>query len=410
MPTESILSQFKFTADQKQAATRRSRAIAVTAGAGSGKTRVLVGRYLHLLEQGYALRALVAITFTDKAAREMRTRIRAEIQQRLDAAPSDVWQTVFTELDAARISTIHSLCAEVLRAHPAEAGLDPNFVVLEEGQCAAWQAQAIEAALAWAVTRSEIAPLFGLFPESGLRALLSTLIQKRLDVAAAWSTSTSLEQAITHWLAEHFTAAWHAAVHTLAELRSHHADDKLEIARRAVLDRWREVLAARAAADWTALFIGLAQLRQATSTQGQKANWNAADLETARAAMRTLRDHYDAELKPLIGAEGALNFALDRHLAGALPALRQLHDRVLQEYDRLKDEQHALDFDDLEGRAAALLTAQPAVRDRWQREVRAVLVDEFQDTNARQRDIVYALSNFTRAGSVRALSDRKSVV
>jgi len=401
MPTETILTQFKFTPDQKSAATRRNRAIAVTAGAGSGKTRVLVGRYLHLLEQGYPLRSLVAITFTDKAAREMRTRIRTEIQRRLSEAPSDVWQVAFTELDAARISTIHSLCAEVLRAHPAEAGLDPKFVVREEGQSAAWQAQTIETALAWATTRSDLAPLFSLFPESGLCALLSTLIEKRLDAAAGWSASTSLERVITHWLDEHFTVAWHDALRTLAELRSPHADDKLEIARRAVLVRWQEVTAARATSDWTTLFNNLFQLRQATSTQGQKANWNAADLETTREAMRALRDHYDAEFKPLIGAEGSLNFALDQQLVAALPALRQLHDRVLQEYQQLKDEQHALDFDDLEGRAAALLTAQPAVRDRWQRDVRAVLVDEFQDTNARQRDIVYALTGFTPAASLR---------
>ena len=81
-----------------------------------------------------------------------------------------MWQRAFTELDAARIGTIHSLCAEVLRAHPAEAALDPNFVVLEEGQSAAWQAQAIEAALAWATTRSDTAPLIGLFKEGGLRS------------------------------------------------------------------------------------------------------------------------------------------------------------------------------------------------------------------------------------------------
>jgi ATP-dependent helicase/nuclease subunit A len=337
----------------------------------------------------------------------MRTRIRAEIQQRLSADQSptsnlhaehptfNLWQEAFTELDAARIGTIHSLCAEVLRAHPAEAGLDPNFVVREEGQTVAWQAQAIESALAWAVTRSDIAPLIALFTESGLRNILGTLLEKRLDVAAAWSTSTHIEEALTRWLDERLNAAWRDAINTLAELRSPNIADKLEIARRAVLDRWREVLAARAATDWTMLFNGLAQLRKAISTQGQKANWAAADLKTTREAMRALRDHYDAELKPLIGDEGSLNFVLDRRLADALPALRRLHDRVLQEYQQLKDEQHALDFDDLEGRAAALLTTQPAVRDRWQREVRAVLVDEFQDTNARQRDIVYALTGFS---------------
>ncbi len=408
MPSDSILTQFKFTTDQKIAATRRSRAIAVTAGAGSGKTRVLVGRYLHLLEQGYPLRTLVAITFTDKAAREMRTRIRVEIQRRLSEAPSEAWQTAFTELDAARIGTIHSLCAEVLRAHPAEAGLDPNFVVLEEGQTAAWQAQAIEPALAWAATRSDIAPLIGLFTEGGLRDILSMLLEKRLDVAVVWSTVTEIEEALARWLDEHLTETWHDALRTLHELRSRTADDKLEIARRVVLDRWQEVLAARATPDWTTFFNGLFQLRKATSTQGQKANWHAADLEAAREAMATLRDHYDVELKPLCGTEASLNFALDRQLANAIPALRQLHDRVLQEYQQLKDEQHALDFDDLEGRAAMLLTAQPAVRDRWQRDVRAVLVDEFQDTNARQRDIVYALTGFIPAASLRARGAKQS--
>jgi ATP-dependent helicase/nuclease subunit A len=409
MPTESILTQFKFTPDQKTAATRRSRAIAVTAGAGSGKTRVLVGRYLHLLEQGYPLRSLVAITFTDKAAREMRTRIRAEIQRRLGEAPSEVWQAAFTELDAARISTIHSLCAEVLRAHPAEAGLDPNFVVLEEGQAAAWQAQAIETALAWAITRTDTAPLIHLFSESSLRDILTTLLEKRLDVAAAWLTSTRSEAALTRWLDDRLSAAaWRESLGTLADLRAHRADDKLESARRAVLDRWREVSAARAAADWNTLFSGLFQLRKATSTQGQKANWDAADLEAAREAMHTLRKHYDAELKPLLGAEGSLNWALDRQLADALPALQQLHNRTLQEYFQLKDEQHALDFDDLEGRAAALLTAQPAVRARWQQDVRAVLVDEFQDTNARQRDMVYALTDFTPAHPERGAAQPKA--
>ena len=84
--------------------------------------------------------------------------------------------------------------------------------------------------------------------------------------------------------------------------------------------------------------------------------------------------------------------------------------RVLQEYDQLKDEQQALDFDDLEGRAALLLTAQPAVRERWQQDVRAVLVDEFQDTNARQRDIVYALTDFAPAMSLRgALSSDEAI-
>lgn len=77
LPT--IFSQLEFSGQQVTAALSAAPAVAVTAGAGSGKTRTLVGRYLWLVEQGYPVRSLVAITFTEKAAREMRNRIREEI-------------------------------------------------------------------------------------------------------------------------------------------------------------------------------------------------------------------------------------------------------------------------------------------------------------------------------------------
>ncbi len=77
----TLLSHENFLGQQKDAVFSNSAAIAVTAGAGSGKTRSLVGRYLHLLERGYPLRSILAITFTDKAAREMRTRIRSALSQ-----------------------------------------------------------------------------------------------------------------------------------------------------------------------------------------------------------------------------------------------------------------------------------------------------------------------------------------
>src|SRR3972149_1407933 len=77
----TLLSNFHFKGKQEQAATDPNPAIAVTAGAGSGKTLSLVGRYLHLLEQGYPLRSILAIPFTEKAAREMRSRIRDSLSR-----------------------------------------------------------------------------------------------------------------------------------------------------------------------------------------------------------------------------------------------------------------------------------------------------------------------------------------
>ena len=105
--------------------------------------------------------------------------------------------------------------------------------------------------------------------------------------------------------------------------------------------------------------------------------------------MVALRDIYEEHLKFL--AEKS-RFALDEQLAAHLPAVHRLLDQTLLESQSRKE--NRLDFDDLEGLTAQLLTTYPEVREQIQSELRAVLVDEFQDTNDRQRQIVYALTEF----------------
>lgn len=407
----SILAQFKFTDDQRQAVTSRKRSIAVTAGAGSGKTRVLVGRYLHLLEKGYPLRSLVAITFTEKAAREMRSRIRAALELRAAAAanfddtPKDgYFVDLLAQLDAARISTIHSLCAEILRAHPVEAGLDPNFTVLEEGRAAALQAQSVEETLAWAAGQPDLATLFATLrdAERGLRTLLTTLIKRRLDAAALRETTIDDRLAyLERWLDETLRVradAWLNALDALNQVSARQSDDKLEQARRAVLNQWQAVRDGRQARDWDFVFTALVQLRGAIDVRGgQKANWNGNDLNAAREAMKGLRDFCDAELSAVIDKGSPVRWSCDQQAAALLPALQRALAYTLDDYQRLKDELQALDFDDLEGRATQLLKTHDEVRARWQAELRAVLVDEFQDTNQRQRDLIYALTGFDLA-------------
>jgi ATP-dependent helicase/nuclease subunit A len=134
---ERVISIFKLTGGQKDAALERKRDVVVTAGAGSGKTRTLVARYASLLAEGLTPRRVVAITFTEKAAREMRSRVRDALVELIAQAETDderkTWLDLNAQMDAARIGTIHSLCAEILRNHPAEAGIDPRFDVLDEG-------------------------------------------------------------------------------------------------------------------------------------------------------------------------------------------------------------------------------------------------------------------------------------
>ncbi len=421
----TFLSQFHFKGNQEKAVTHPAHAIAVTAGAGSGKTLSLVGRYLYLLERGYPLRSILAITFTEKAAREMRSRIREALSphptplphgEGVDSPPP-AWEGlgVRENIDSARIGTIHSLCAEILRAHPAEAGLDPGFTVLEEGLAAALQAEAIDSALAWAVGDAQVAALFGVFKEGELRQILAALMSRRLDIGSPLTAGApplgprarrgetafgddkglgvmeKFAVALASYLSAYLDSPeW---INSLAALTAHHSsspEDKLELARQSVLAHWEEVQQARAVQNWDTVLSSLAALRKAISTQGKKDNWD--DIESVRAGMSDLRQVYDEQLKFL--AEKA-RFRLDEQLVAYLPAVYRLLDQALLAYQRHKDERQSLDFDDLEGLTAQLLGDHPEICARWQSELRAVLVDEFQDTNDRQRQIVYALTGFS---------------
>jgi ATP-dependent helicase/nuclease subunit A len=438
----TLLSHFHFKGNQEKAVTDSAHAIAVTAGAGSGKTLSLVGRYLYLLEQGLPIRSILAITFTEKAAREMRSRIRSALshpQEELTAKPAkgskkeqeidlgDLGVLRGSNIDSARIGTIHSLCAELLRSHPAEAGLDPAFEVLEEGLASALQSEAIDATLAWAATDAQSAALFESFKENELREILKSLLSRRLDVKSLGTDATDLTDFhgniqkeirenlrnpsnprtekfstdLSSYLAAHLDSQiWTDSLSVLRQYRSTSPEDKLELARQSVLAHWAEIQTSRASQQWDSVLVSLTVLRKSISTQGQKKNWD--DIESLRAAMTDLRDIYDEHLKFL--AEKS-RFSLDEKLAASLSAVHRLFDQTLLEYTRLK--QDRLDFDDLEGLITELLTDHPEIRAQLYSELRAVLVDEFQDTNDRQRQIVYALTGFNPQ---RPVENRKSSI
>ena len=197
-----IVALLKPSGEQLPAIEARGRDVVVTAGAGTGKTRTLVARYLSVLTEVDDLRSIVAITFTRKAAREMRNRVRQAIRGYLenggpDPAEHGRWLEIYNALDAARIGTIHSLCGEILRTHPVEARIDPRFEVLEEGQTNLLQSRAIEEALARAADDREAAELFTLLGERTLRRMLTELLGKRLEAAAAFERLPA--DLLAHW-------------------------------------------------------------------------------------------------------------------------------------------------------------------------------------------------------------------
>ena len=426
-----IVASMQPNEEQIPAIVARGRDVVVTAGAGTGKTRTLVARYLALLAEGLPTRSVVAVTFTRKAAHEMRNRAREAVRAYLarpglEDAERARWSALYGQLDAARIGTIHTLCAEILRAHPVEAArcgepsmrVDPGFDVLDEAQAALLQEQAVDLALGWAAGEDDIAPLFGLARERVLREGLLTMLRARLAVAdcdpgwaspcwADWEARLTppIEAFVNDPDAREAFAELCALRDDGALSRAAEAGDPLVEPLRALLAQWDAICVAGDAGDWQAVCACLSELKaNMPLNKGRQGNWSPA---RPKDALRVLRGIYEEILEPLIKG-GGLSMDLDRRLADCMPGLARLHERVVAEYDALREERRALDFDDLERLALDLLRGDAGVRARWRAEVAALLVDEFQDTNGRQRDLLHLLNH--PAGKLFVVGDAKQSI
>ena len=126
---------------EQLAAIEAPGVVFVSAGAGTGKTTVLVERYVRAVcERGLDIDSILVITYTERAAGELATRIRARL---LELGRHDLARS----LDGAWISTIHGFCHRLLKAHPFAAGIDPRYRVLDESQARVVQGEAFQQAL-----------------------------------------------------------------------------------------------------------------------------------------------------------------------------------------------------------------------------------------------------------------------
>lgn len=417
----------RFTRSQHAAITTPGP-IAVTAGAGSGKTRVLVERFLRLLQAtpppddpASDGRTILAITFTEKAAREMRERIQRALTDALAAAGSDNERARLSQyraaVDAAPIGTIHAFCTVLLRAQPAETGLDPRFTVLDEVEQQLLRSEALTTALrsiADGTAPAALADAVATLQDAiGLEALRHTLAQMlaagatvREAVAAVptdpapllhqWQTHYTHQQAGA-WAELQADPAWRDAVATIAAVaNSAPANDAIG-QQVAPVAAWLATHDPDTPPDDWAVITGIA-LRG-----GSKGKWagGADELNAAREALRALRDSYKESLL----ARLTWDAATEQRSAAAVVALAALYRWCEQHYTDHKRSQNSLDFDDLEQCACDLLQQHALVRRRWQQEFRAILVDEFQDTNDVQRAIVYALAGFAPSGAGDDLPD-----
>ena len=367
------------TPEQDRIVAERGRDVLVTAGAGSGKTRVLVERYVSLLRE-HRISEMAAVTFTDAAATEMRERVRREVLRREELRHHRA------DIDEAVIGTIHSLCLRVLREHPVEAAVDPASRVLSDdeaefeltGACI----DALEAAADADDHRALALRELGLFMAT---MHLPLMVARRDEVEAAYRAlpGDTVEEWAGHvrkLLDAKVRAAVEEARPVLAEragwLKAAHAgsgDDALS----SNLGECLEALGDPEAGDWSDLLARVQGAGDRVSLRGGSArNW--ADIKEVKAVMGSVRD-----LANELGGLPRWN-EHDPTALEALSSLRSLFQDACNRYSARKQELVALDYLDLETRAAELLRSHPDIAASYRSRLRHLMVDELQDTNPTQ--------------------------
>lgn len=418
------------TPQQRLAIETRDVSIALSAGAGCGKTHVLVARYLSHLTGAHGtptpdagrkrkaalteeietsssdaggadgLSGLIAITFTDRAAREMRDRVRRVCRERLQQseteAEADRWLALLRELETARISTIHSFCGALLRAHAVEAKLDPRFQILQPAQAATMFSELIDdqLRLQLAAASDELIDLAVRFNLSALRDMIQQLNHEEID--------------FDHWAGvqpEKLVARWQnfEREHVLPQLvrdflQSPDAKQIAAISRtaRPTHETMKERLAAlvhllpRLAESETPI-EDLLQVREFARVQGGGTvkHWpNEDEYSRFKDSAAAVRKWIDDNVK---------HFGIkpDEALASAKAGLEILRVArpVIEAYEAHKRELGLLDFDDMLIRARELLTGPHAktLQKQLSASLNLLLVDEFQDTNPLQVELVKVL-------------------
>ncbi len=393
------------TERQNEAITTNDRSMVVTAGAGTGKTYVLVRKYLNLIEtKGVTVPEILALTFTEKAAAEMRERIRREITAR----EGPVWEKAAEDFMLAPVQTFHSFCAQVLREFPIETGLDPGFSVLDEQQISRIHATAFESLIHTpqdpAVNHATVQVLTVVEPPV-LQQMLAAMYVRRQRYAEFFGLFETDEDAIIAFWQQEIcrfrdeeisslvkNSSFSRPLIVLQELAATYdmTDDRAAV----YLQEVRPLLECMSAGSPADEFCAAADafLKNRPGNVGSKKKWNEADLELFRQARKELTDVLERK-KSLFSLSADPSSPLMTGSVSLLHHLSPVFNRYLGIVADEKTRAGGLDFSDLILHARQLFTSEhELVSTHFMQRFRYILVDEFQDTDPAQFDIVLAIA------------------
>jgi ATP-dependent helicase/nuclease subunit A len=363
----------------------------VEAGAGSGKTTALVSRIRQHVLCGTAVEQIVAITFTRKAADELRERLQAALEEAThDTTIDDVARAACAQasqqIDRLYVGTIHGFCARLLREYPVDAGLDPRFTELDEIDTAAmhqrfwrsWIAHerrtgsaTIDALTAIGVDPSALADAFAHFINYSDVAFPAD--------ATPLPDSSACRRELQRLLTE--------ANALIAVRPAGLPTDKL-------LRQIQRLQFAAQTSDWTdtATFCAAIESLSASALELTQKHWSetASGKADAKAFAGAMQQWFDTLAQPLLQAWREYRYPI---------VLRVVREAV-QAYAQARQREGTVTFDDLLVLAARLLRERPTVRDECGERFRYLLIDEFQDTDPVQAELCLLLASPSREGSV----------
>ena len=377
-------------------ATALDTTLIVEAAAGTGKTTALVGRIVRIIAEGKAdVGGIVAVTFTEKAAGELKLRLRerldnARVAAGLDAEERGRLDLALKRLEEAHVGTIHAFCADLLRERPVEAGVDPLFEVLTEPASARLFDEAFARWLQEVLAN----------PPDGVRRAL-----RRSAFGGEDGPVDRLRKAtwdLAQW--RDFTGLW----------TRNAFDREAEIDALVALLHETAVLTRNPMSKNDPLFTGTDPVRRLSDEIGLQQTFGdagAVDHDGWEAGLVDLsRDRTLANIKQGRGASYRDSVARDRvsatvtELRGRLDQFRMAADAdlaallqqelrgALQRYEEMKAKGGALDFLDLLLVARNLVRDNRLVREGFQHRFKRIFVDEFQDTDPLQAEILLLLA------------------
>jgi len=403
------------TAEQQAAIAATSPTVVLAAGAGCGKTMTLAACYLAQVRSGVAVSQLAAITFTERAAREMRQRIRTEM---LAARAQDphLWDPHLRDLETATISTIHGFCAGLLRQYALIAGIDPQFEVLEEVFSLNFRDEAIDRALQDLLTASarpqdDLPELVAMFGWSDVRQAIDVLVRAAdparwtawedrspADIVAGWKSQ--FRELAPRYLA-HALMTKPSITRCLELLRRVKCPPKMTARVAAILDGIQRL---PQESDPASL---IERIRESAKVQGAEPGKNWPDQNVYEQVRDTLKDFREA-LPEIVLAFDDVGPSLE---LAALMSQRFLRVASVcrDAFQAAKARRRVLDFQDLLVQARDLLRNHPEIARSLRRRYRFLLLDELQDTDPVQMEVVELLTD-KEPNRLFAVGDKKQSI